>query len=259
MSHVPLIRLQEVSKSFGEHHVLRGVDVAIERGEKVAVIGPSGSGKSTMLRLLMTLEQPNGGHIEIDGESLWTMRRGQKEVPADERHLRRLRNRLGMVFQQFNLFPHLTVLQNITLAPHLVQRIGKADAADRARELLGVVGLEDKADSYPAHLSGGQKQRVAIARALALEPDIMLFDEITSALDPELVNEVLNVLRRLAHETDVTMLIVTHEMKFAREIADRVLFFDAGRILEDGPPEQVLQNPHSDRIREFLGPDLISG
>ena len=254
MPDTPLIRFDRVEKCFGEHVVLRGLDLDVRRGEKIAIIGPSGSGKSTVLRLLMTLERLTAGRIEIDGQSLWTMRKGAGEVPADEQHLRKMRQRFGMVFQQFNLFPHLTVLRNLTLAPHLVQKTNLAAANERARELLSIVGLDDKAEAFPAHLSGGQKQRVAIARALALEPDIMLFDEITSALDPELVNEVLNVLRRLAHETEMTMLIVTHELSFAREIADRVLFFEAGEIVEDGSPEQVLSNPRSTRVREFLGP-----
>ncbi|MCG8421455.1 MAG: ectoine/hydroxyectoine ABC transporter ATP-binding protein EhuA [Proteobacteria bacterium] len=252
MPQTPLISVRSLCKSYGELQVLRELDVDIDAGKKVAIIGPSGSGKSTLLRILMTLEPPDSGRIEIAGESLWTMTRNQGDVPADEAHLRKMRSRLGMVFQHFNLFPHLTALGNISLAPRRVAGEAPDRAEKRARELLAMVGLSGKEDAYPAQLSGGQKQRVAIARALALEPEIMLFDEVTSALDPELVGEVLRVLRTLASKGDMTMLMVTHEMSFAREIADRVLFFDHGHIIEDDHPETIFTNPGHPRTREFL-------
>ncbi len=248
----PKIRVRGLTKNYDDLPVLRGLDADIAAGEKIAIIGPSGSGKSTLLRLLMTLEQPDGGEIEIDGESMWTVERSGRRQSADEAHLRKIRGKLGMVFQQFNLFPHQNVMGNLTLAPRLVDGKSNEDAQAAAQKLLAMVGLEDKADAYPGQLSGGQKQRVAIARALAMQPQIMLFDEVTSALDPELVGEVLTVLRRLARETDMTMLIVTHEMHFARDIADRVLFFDEGVILEEGPPADIFQNPRQSRTREFL-------
>ena len=247
-----LVRVRNLSKAYGDRPVLRSVDLEAARGERVAVIGPSGSGKSTLLRLLMTLERPDGGTIEIDGDPLWTMRRRGRDVPADDAHLRAVRGRIGMVFQQFNLFPHMTVLQNVTLAPRLRLGLARGEADDRARRLLGTVGLEDRADQYPATLSGGQKQRVAIARALAMQPHIMLFDEVTSALDPQLVGEVLAVLRRLAEDTDMTKIIVTHEMTFARDIADRVLFLDEGRIVEAASPDRIFTDPAHPRTREFL-------
>jgi polar amino acid transport system ATP-binding protein len=248
----PIVRVRQLSKAYGDLQVLRGIDLDIEPAQKVAIIGPSGSGKSTLLRLLMTLERPDAGTITVDGDCLWTTRRRGRSAPADEAHLRQVRGKLGMVFQQFNLFPHMTALRNVALAPQLVQGLRQAEAEARALELLDMVGLADKARQYPAHLSGGQKQRVAIARALALRPQVMLFDEVTSALDPELVGEVLSVLRRLARETEMTKVIVTHEMPFAREIADRVLFFDQGRIVEAGPPEQIFTAPRHERTRAFL-------
>ncbi len=247
-----IVRVRGLTKSYGDLRVLRGVDLDVGTGEKVAIIGPSGSGKSTLLRLLMTLEEPDNGDIEVDGESMWTTRDNGQSRRADEAHLRRVRGKLGMVFQHFNLFPHMIVLRNLTLAPQLVQSQPKHQVEEEARNLLSMVGLEDKADAYPVQLSGGQKQRVAIARALSMHPRVMLFDEVTSALDPELVGEVLQVLRKLAHESDMTMLIVTHEMNFARDIADRVLFFDHGVILEEGPPDEIFQNPSQPRTREFL-------
>ncbi|MEQ8762351.1 MAG: ectoine/hydroxyectoine ABC transporter ATP-binding protein EhuA [Planctomycetota bacterium] len=248
----PLLRIRGLEKRYGDLVVLDQLDLDVEAGEKVAIIGPSGSGKSTLLRVLMTLERPDGGTIEIGGESLWSMERKGRTVFADEAYLHRMRRRLGMVFQHFHLFPHLDVLRNITLAPELTQDVNRAEAETRARELLELVGLTEKAGARPHQLSGGQKQRVAIARALALRPDILLCDEVTSALDPELVGEVLGVLREISRRGDQTMLIVTHEMRFARDIADRLLFFDQGRIIEEGKPEKVLTAPEEDRTREFL-------
>jgi len=251
-SGTPILRTRELTKSYGELTVLRGLNLDVKAGEKAAIIGPSGSGKSTLLRLLMSLEQPDSGDIEIDGVSMWTFERNGREQPTDEGHQHQLRGKLGMVFQHFNLFPHMNVMGNLTLAPQLARRTSEKDAQIKAVQLLSMVGLQDKADAYPMQLSGGQKQRVAIARALAMEPEIMLFDEVTSALDPELVGEVLTVLRELARETDMTMLIVTHEMNFARDIADRVLLFDHGIILEEGSPQEIFQNPRHERTREFL-------
>ncbi len=254
-----IVRTCDLKKSYGDLQVLKGVSVDIESGEKVAIIGPSGSGKSTLLRLLMTLEEPDGGEIEIDGQTMWSMNRNGKKIPANDEHLRQVRSKLGMVFQHFNLFPHMTVLENITAAPQLVSGASKDASNKRAFQLLEMVGLADKADAYPARLSGGQKQRVGIARALAMEPSVMLFDEVTSALDPELVGEVLSVLRTLAREDDMTMLIVTHEMQFARQIADRVLFFVGGRIIEEGAPEQIFTSPMEERTRDFLARVLETG
>ena len=246
----PIIRLNKVRKSFGPLVVLDDLDMEIARGEKVALIGPSGSGKSTVLRTIMTLEPIDGG--EIDGETLWHMRRGERLLRANEAHLRKMRSKVGMVFQQFNLFPHWSALKNVMNPLRTVLRLPQAEARARAEELLILVGLKDKMQEYPARLSGGQQQRVAIARALALRPRVMLFDEVTSALDPELVGEVLNVLRMLAHEHDLTMILVTHQMGFAREISDRILFFEHGRVAEEGTPENVFTRPRGDRTRAFL-------
>ncbi len=248
----PFIAIRNLTKRFGELEVLRGIDLDVSHGEKLSIIGPSGSGKSTILRILMTLERPSGGEIEIDGEPLWHMRQNGSVRPATKRHLHTMRSKVGMVFQHFNLFPHMTVLKNVTMAPRHVLRLSLDEAEHRAIQLLEKVGLAEKLDAYPAQLSGGQKQRVAIARALALYPKIMLFDEVTSALDPELVGEVLTVLRDLAHETDMTMVLVTHEMRFAREISDRVVFIDQGRIVEQGPPDLMFTEPAETRTREFL-------
>ncbi len=248
----PIVRVRGLRKSYGELHVLAGIDLDVQPGERLAVIGPSGSGKSTLLRLLMTLEEPDAGTIEVDGERIWTVERAGRRVAADDAHLRQVRTKLGMVFQHFNLFPHMTALDNVSLAPRIVQHEPRADADRRALELLDMVGLAEKADAKPAQLSGGQKQRVAIARALAMQPRVLLFDEVTSALDPELVGEVLGVLRTLARRKDYTMLIVTHEMQFARDIADRVLFFDQGEIVEQGRPDDIFTNPTEPRTREFL-------
>jgi polar amino acid transport system ATP-binding protein len=222
----PIVQIDGISKSFGKFKVLDGLSLQVMPGEKLALIGPSGSGKTTILRILMTLEGIDEGSITIDGDELYRMPRNGGLVAADDRHLAKVRQKVGMVFQLFNLFPHKSVIDNVTLAPILTQKTPRAAAEKRAMELLEMVGMADKAKAMPAQLSGGQKQRVAIARALALSPKIMLFDEVTSALDPELVEEVLNVMRKLAEETDMTMLLVTHEMGFAHDFADRVLFFD---------------------------------
>jgi polar amino acid transport system ATP-binding protein len=248
----PLIRFDNVTKRYGNHVVLRDFNLSVGAGEKLALIGPSGSGKSTVLRMLMTLERVDSGTITVDGESLWSMSRNGRVVPADEAHLHRMRGQIGMVFQQFNLFPHLTVLRNVTEAPRRVLGLSREEAEDRAQRLLMQVGLSAKADAYPSQLSGGQQQRVAIARALAMRPRIMLFDEVTSALDPELVGEVLAVMRDLAASGSLTMLIVTHQMDFAREIADRVCFFEAGVVVEDGAPSEIFSSPREERTKAFL-------
>ena len=252
MSDQPIVRFRAVSKSFGSLKVLDGFDLDVATGEKLAIIGPSGSGKSTLLRVLMTIERIDSGTILVDGDQLWHMERNGQLAPANERHLRHVRGKIGMVFQQFNLFPHMTALRNVTEAPIHVLGLSKAEATERALGLLAMVGLSDKVGSYPAQLSGGQQQRVAIARALAMRPKIMLFDEVTSALDPELVGEVLNVVRTLAHEHDLTMIIVTHQMGFAKEISDRVCFIEGGRIVEQGRPEEIFGDPRNERTRAFL-------
>ncbi len=256
---VPMIRFDRVSKSFGTTKVLDELELEVPPGEKLAVIGPSGSGKTTILRLLMTLERPDAGTIEVDGELLWHERKGDRLVPASERHLRRLRTKIGMVFQQFNLFPHMKVLRNVMEAPVRVLGMPRDEAEAQAKRLLDMVGLSHKLDAYPLQLSGGQQQRVAIARACALKPKVMLFDEVTSALDPELVGEVLQVLRELTHNRDMTMLLVTHEMRFARESSDRVVMFDHGKIIEAGPPELIFTNPTHERTRGFLKAVLERG
>ncbi|WP_448118168.1 ectoine/hydroxyectoine ABC transporter ATP-binding protein EhuA [Pseudomonas serbica] len=254
-----IIQIENVSKSFGNIQVLRDLSFDVAPGEKLALIGPSGSGKTTILRILMTLEAIDSGHIKVNGEHLWHMARNEKLLLADEKHLHHMREKIGMVFQHFNLFPHKTVLQNVTLAQVLTKGKTPKAAEEFAMELLSMVGMAEKASSMPSALSGGQKQRVAIARALALEPRVMLFDEVTSALDPELVEEVLNVMRRLATETDMTMLLVTHEMSFAHDFADRVLFFDKGRIVEQGPPDKIFTNPKEERTQAFLSKILAAG
>lgn len=255
----PIIRIDNIVKRYGPLTVLDGLSMDVMPGEKLALIGPSGSGKTTILRILMTLETISGGHIQIDGDQLYHMKKGADLVAADEAHLRRMRSKIGMVFQHFNLFPHKCVLDNVTLAPMLTQGVKRGDAEKRAMELLDMVGMADKARSVPAQLSGGQKQRAAIARALALSPKIMLFDEVTSALDPELVEEVLNVMKHLAAETDMTMLLVTHEMGFAHDFADRVLFFDRGKIVEQGKPEEIFRNPKQERTQTFLRKIIAAG
>ena len=236
-----MIVTKNLQKAFGDHMVLKGIDQHIEKGEKVVVIGPSGSGKSTFLRCLNLLEQPTGGEIIFEGTT----------ITDPSCNINELRQRMGMVFQQFNLFPHKTVRQNITLAPVLLGKMTQEQADQRAQELLARVGLPDKADAYPAQLSGGQQQRIAIARALAMNPDVMLFDEPTSALDPEMVGEVLAIMKELADD-GMSMVVVTHEMGFAREVATRVLFMDGGGILEQGTPQELFSNPKNPRTQEFL-------
>jgi polar amino acid transport system ATP-binding protein len=248
----PVIRTRNLHKAYGNLAVLSGVNLEVAPGETVSVIGRSGSGKSTLLRLLMTLERPDAGTLEIEGDSPWTMTREGRSVPADERHLRRVRGKVGMVFQHFNLFPHMSALANVIEAPVHVLGLNRTEARARALEYLGMVGLEDKAEAYPAHLSGGQKQRVAIARALAMQPKIMLFDEITSALDPELVGGILELLRALAARRTMTMVVVTHHMAFAESCSDRVLFFDSGIILEQGAPADIFRRPQHERTRRFV-------
>ncbi len=237
----PLVELEDVHKSFGAHVVLNGIDLTIGRGEAVVVAGPSGSGKSTMLRCINGLEGIGSGEIRFDGQSL----------PRAGKAINRLRAQIGMVFQQFNLFPHKTVLENIALAPVKVKGLPPKEAEERGRALLERVGIPEKARDYPADLSGGQQQRVAIARALAMDPKLMLFDEPTSALDPEMIREVLDVMRDLARE-GMTMIVVTHEMGFAREVCDRIVFIDEGRIVEQAPPEEFFESAKSPRARDFV-------
>ncbi|WP_281890367.1 ectoine/hydroxyectoine ABC transporter ATP-binding protein EhuA [Paenibacillus sp. YYML68] len=248
----PIVKYSKVTKRFGELEVLSELDLTIAPGEKVALIGPSGSGKTTIGRLLMTLEQPTSGTIEVNGEHLWHMPRNGKLVPADEKHLHRMRGSIGMVFQHFNLFPHMSVLRNVTEAPRLVLGLSKDEAREQAVAMLEKVGLGEKLDAYPSQLSGGQKQRVAIARALVMRPQVMVFDEVTSALDPELVGEVLAVIKEIAEQGDMAMLLITHEMDFARDVADRVIFSAEGSIVEQGPPEDIFGNPQSERLQSFL-------
>jgi polar amino acid transport system ATP-binding protein len=248
----PMVRFAGVTKRYGSLTVLDALDLEVARNEKVAIIGPSGSGKSTLLRVLMTLDPLTDGLIEVEGEPLTHMRRNGALVAASERHVREVRRKIGMVFQSFNLFPHMTALQNTIEAPLRVLGMSKRDANERGRELLSMVGLDDKCNHYPSQLSGGQQQRVAIARALAMRPKVMLFDEVTSALDPELCGEVLNVIRRLGHEHDLTMLMVTHQMGFAKEFADRVCFFSQGKIIEQAPPTQFFGAPQHERTQQFL-------
>ncbi len=247
-----LVKFDRVTKRFGDFTVLKDLDFEVKKGEKVTIIGPSGSGKSTVLRVLMTLEPINEGVVYVDGRPLWHEEKNGRLVPAGEAHLREMRRSLGMVFQQFNLFPHMTVRRNLIEAPVRVLGLSRKEANKRAEELLAMVGLTDQADKYPQQLSGGQQQRVGIARALAMRPQVLLFDEPTSALDPELVGDVLKVIQQLAEEHDLTMLLVTHEMDFARQISDRVCFFDQGTVCEEGPPEQIFKTPKNQRTREFL-------
>ncbi|WP_025132514.1 amino acid ABC transporter ATP-binding protein [Leucobacter sp. PH1c] len=246
-----LVEITEVSKSYGAHEVLHGISLRIEPGQVVTLLGPSGSGKSTLLRAINHLETIDSGSITIDGDYIGYELRGGRLHELPEKQVLERRTRVGMVFQNFNLFPHLTALENIIEAPIGLKRASRSEAIAQARELLARVGLADRADHFPRQLSGGQQQRVAIARALALQPDVLLFDEPTSALDPELVAEVLSVIRDLA-QSGTTLVIVTHEIGFAAEIADHVVFLDAGRVVEEGPPERVLREPEQARTQEFL-------
>ena len=241
-----LLKLKDLHKSFGNLEVIKGIDLEIDKGDILVIIGPSGSGKSTVLRCMNLLEEPTSGQIIFEG----------KDILKNLRTIDKTREKIGMVFQNFNLFPNKTILDNITLAPMKVKGKTREEAEKKAKELLERVGLLDKVDAYPVQLSGGQQQRIAIARALAMEPDMMLFDEPTSALDPEMVKEVLDVIKELAHE-GMTMAIVTHEMGFAKEVADRVIFVDGGKIVEDGSPEEVFNRPKSDRAKDFFDKILV--
>ncbi len=237
----PIIRMEKVNKWFGDLHVLKDVDLAVKPGEVLVIIGPSGSGKSTLIRTINRLEPIQKGRIVVDGV----------ELNENVQNIEAIRREVGMVFQQFNLFPHMTILENVILAPTRVRKLPREQAVQKAMELLERVGIADQAHKYPAQLSGGQQQRAAIVRALAMEPKIMLFDEPTSALDPEMVGEVLDVMRELAR-SGMTMLVVTHEMGFARDVADRVIFMDEGRIVEEGEPEAIFSNPKHERTKSFL-------
>ncbi|NFM80339.1 amino acid ABC transporter ATP-binding protein [Clostridium botulinum] len=236
-----MIEIKNLNKSFGMNHILKGINTHIDKGQVVVVIGPSGSGKSTFLRCLNLLECPEEGNIIFEDE----------DITSKKTNINKVREKMGMVFQQFNLFPHKTVLENITISPIKVKKLSEEKANEIAMKLLKKIGLEDKANFYPSQLSGGQKQRIAIARALAMEPDVMLFDEPTSALDPEMVGEVLNVMKDLALE-GMTMVVVTHEMGFAKEVGDRVMFMDEGKILEEGTPEDIFNNAKNSRTKDFL-------
>lgn len=237
-----MIDVKHLDKFFGDNHVLKDLNEHIEQGEKVVIVGPSGSGKSTFLRCLNLMEKPTSGHIVFEGKDI---------TEAKSKEVNQIRQKMGMVFQHFNLFPHLTIKDNITLAPVKLKIMTKEEADKKAMELLKRVGLEDKADAYPAQLSGGQKQRIAIVRSLAMNPEVMLFDEPTSALDPEMINEVLDVMVELANE-GMTMMVVTHEMGFARKVANRVIFMDEGKIVEDSPKDAFFDDPKSDRAKDFL-------
>ena len=236
-----MIKISNLNKSFGDLHVLKGIDLQVNQGDIIAIIGPSGSGKSTLLHCINKLEEPTAGHIFIDDE----------DIMSPECNINAVRQKVGMVFQHFNLFPHKKVIENITMAPILVKKVPAPKAIETAEKLLKKVGLEEKAGVYPSKLSGGQKQRIAIARALAMEPELILFDEPTSALDPEMIKEVLDVMKELAKE-GMTMLIVTHEMGFAKNVANRLLFMDGGKIIEDTDPKTFFENPNSERAKEFL-------
>lgn len=236
-----MIQIKNLHKNFGELVVLDGINLDFKDGEIVCILGPSGSGKSTLLRCINRLEEPNAGEICIDGDT----------ITGNAKQLKKMRQHVGMVFQHFNLFPHMTVLRNLTFSPIHEKKVKKEEAEEKAQRLLARVGLSEKANSFPGKLSGGQKQRVAIARTLAMEPDVILFDEPTSALDPEMIKEVLDVIKGLA-DTGITMILVTHEMSFAREVADRILFLDGGNVVEDAPPSEFFSNPKSQRAKEFL-------
>ena len=247
-----MVSIRNLHKQYGELEVLKGIDLDIAPAEVVCIIGPSGSGKTTLLRCVNFLETYQGGRIYVDGQLVGYREQNGQLKPAPEKEIAKLRTETSMVFQQFNLFPHMTALRNVTFGPMKVRKIGKAQAEENARRLLARVGLAEKADSYPSQLSGGQQQRVAIARALAMEPKVILFDEVTSALDPELVGEVLEVMSGLAESHGVTMIVVTHEMGFARDVADRIVFMDGGVVVEQGVPTQVLEHPESERLQAFL-------
>jgi len=255
----PMVRFRQVTKRYGALTVLDRLDLDVAEGEMVSVIGPSGSGKTTVLRMLMTLETIDGGVIYVNGEPLTHMASGGRLVPASNRHLRRMRANIGMCFQHFNLFPHMTALENCMEAPVHVLGLSKKEARERSEQLLEMVGMADKRDQHPSRLSGGQQQRVAIARSLAMRPKVMLFDEVTSALDPEVIGEVTNVIRQLVSQFNLTMLMVTHQMGFAREISDRVCFFLGGRIVEQGPPQQLFGAPRNERTQQFLSAVLEAG
>lgn len=250
-SSAPVLKMQNIRKSYDDFEAVRGVDLEVRKGETVAIIGSSGSGKSTLLRCVNRLEKIDSGEIEICGDVLCRTFENGKVVYASESSCRSICLKTGMIFQSYNLFPHMTCLKNIYYSPVHVKGVPKNVAIEKARELLKLVGLEDKEKSYPNQLSGGQKQRVAIARGLAMEPDILLFDEPTSALDPEITGEVLSVMRDLA-KSDVTMLVVTHEMGFAKEVADRVIFMNEGEIVEEGPAKEIFENPKTERLKTFL-------
>jgi polar amino acid transport system ATP-binding protein len=247
----PLLRIEGLHKSFGSLEVLKGIDIAVRRGEKLSIIGPSGSGKTTLLRCVNYLEKPTSGHVYVDGSLIGEKQVNGRFVHLSDRELARERAEIGFVFQRFNLFPHLSALDNVTVAPRRVLGVPRAEAEQRALAMLEKVGLAHKANEYPERLSGGQQQRVAIARVLAMQPKLMLFDEATSALDPELIGEVLKVMRELAEEGR-TMLIVTHEIQFAAEVSDRVIFMDGGQIVEEGPPARIFRQPAHERTRAFL-------
>jgi len=246
------IKVENLKKDFGELSVLKDINITIEKGEVVCIIGPSGSGKSTLLRCLNHLEKMTSGKIYIDDELIFHRKDGANLIKSGKNTLVDLRTKVGMVFQRFNLFPHKTALENVTLAPMVVKNANKEEITKKGYELLEMVGLKDKADEYPSRLSGGQQQRVAIARALAMDPEIMLFDEATSALDPELVGEVLEVMKNLAKKHSTTMVVVTHEMGFAKEVADRVIFMADGLIVEEGPAAEIIDNPKNERTKKFL-------
>ncbi|PVZ62219.1 ectoine/hydroxyectoine ABC transporter ATP-binding protein EhuA [Pseudomonas sp. B1(2018)] len=247
----PLVRIEGLHKSFGSLDVLKGIDLNVQQGQKISLIGPSGSGKTTLLRCVNYLEEPTKGDIYIDNELIGQRLVGSRKVPMSDKELARMRAEIGMVFQRFNLFPHLSVLENIILGPLKVQQRNRAEAVELAEDLLNKVGMFAKRDAFPEQLSGGQQQRIAIARALAMRPKLMLFDEATSALDPELVGEVLGVMRRLAEE-GMTMIIVTHEMSFAESVSDQVIFMADGNIVEQGPPRQIFRESQVERTRSFI-------
>ena len=247
-----MVKAEQVHKSFGRHEVLRGIDFEVRTGEVACIVGPSGGGKSTFLRCVNHLEKINAGRLWVGGDLIGYVQRGGKLHEMKDKEVAAQRRSIGMVFQRFNLFPHMTAAENVMAGPVVVQGLDKNESRVRAIELLSSVGLGDRGDSYPAQMSGGQQQRVAIARALAMDPELMLFDEPTSALDPELVGDVLDVMRKLA-ESGMTMMVVTHEMGFAREVGDTLAFIDQGVVADFGPPREVLANPSSQRLREFLG------